>query len=340
MDSRIPEVPLPSVSLCALSLLSANLILMQEDNPSITDAEYDALQLRSTELEKRFPGLVGPTSPSARIGSVLPEAKISQHGHEQQDPAEGAIDALSIKAVTGESSGTRVRLPYVRHLQPLHSLDNVFDDEKARDFVKRVSRAVDVATLGEAESALEGQGAESENGAHAAGTPPEAKFMAEPKIDGLTCALLYENGRLVRAATRGDGISGEDVTANAMMLGESGVPHRLRTTPGALLPTCLEVRGEIYMPEESFVRVNSERERQGLPPFASARNAAAGSLRLLDADVTRERKLGFFAYGAAIADDGSGGCEAVKGGKEVTQTAPTSLADVFGTQARAYNSSC
>lgn len=176
-------------------------------------------------------------------------------------------------------------------------------------------------------------------------------FVAEPKIDGLTCALLYENGRLVRAATRGDGTRGEDVTQNALALGETVVPHLLRH-PGAetpaeasplpsaavvavaaaevKIPARFEVRGEIYMSDEAFERLNVEREGEGFPAFVSARNAAAGSLRQLDADVSRGRGLRFFAYGAAVGDgsgdgDGSGELEA----------RAESLADVFGTQVSA-----
>lgn len=275
----------------------------------------------------------------------------------------------------------RVRLPYVRHLRPLSSLDNIFAEEKVVDFVDRVRRAADVATLGEerylssseggrnddavaggemASPGLEavrehvsGGGAELESAVDAAGRSAEGElemvkdgrgarqqqqpplaFVAEPKIDGLTCALLYEDGRLVRAATRGDGTRGEDVTLNALALGEDVVPRCL--SPVALaavggapaeIPARLEVRGEVYMPDEAFARLNRDREVEGLPAFATARNAAAGSLRQLDADVSRGRGLRFFAYGAAV-----GGEE----GQEDAEASGSSLPDIFGTQAREH----
>lgn len=383
----------------------------QEDLPSITDAEYDALRLRNQEIEDRFPSIIRPDSPSLRVGADVAHSVEtgSVFGREDSPAARVSISAFEREQGDGEGekgegvvapaqadAAARVRLPVVQHLQPLNSLDNVFTEEKATEFVERVRRAVDVATLGERgdgaplsgsvesakdarprnirESPHDGEakrlasetdsaGAESEgreadmdmeDGRIAQSTPlPPLHFVAEPKIDGLTCALLYEDGRLVRAATRGDGAKGEDVTPNILALGETVVPQQLlpratsmtttTTTVSAepvAVPSRFEVRGEVYMSDEAFARLNAEREAEGVPLFATARNAAAGSLRQLDADVSRGRGIRFFAYGAAVAGDIDG---SEKGGGEEREGerrrqdaegvhAGGPLAEVFGTQ--------
>ncbi|MEK8094315.1 NAD-dependent DNA ligase LigA [Methylocystis sp. IM3] len=155
----------------------------------------------------------------------------------------------------------------VKHAVPMLSLGNVFSDEDVEDFVARVRRFL--------------------------GLPQGAPLpcTAEPKIDGLSCSLRYENGRLAQAATRGDGFEGEDVTANIRTLEE--VPQTLRD--GA--PQTLEVRGEVYMTHADFAALNERHQAAGRQIFANPRNAAAGSLRQLDARVTAERPLHFFAYG-------------------------------------------
>ena len=145
------------------------------------------------------------------------------------------------------------------------SLGNIFADEEVAEFCARVRRF-----LGLAEGA------------------PLA-VVAEPKIDGLSCSLRYEHGEFVQAATRGDGYEGEEVTANARVL--DAVPKRLQ---GA--PEILEVRGEVYMAHEDFQALNGRQATAGKPTFANPRNAAAGSLRQLDARITAERPLKFFAY--------------------------------------------
>lgn len=117
-------------------------------------------------------------------------------------------------------------------------------------------------------------------------------LTAEPKIDGLSCSLRYESGRLVRAATRGDGRTGEDVTANVRRIHD--IPHELK---GAEIPDLIEVRGEVFMSHEDFLTLNERNRKEGRPLMANPRNAAAGSLRQLDPEVTASRPLGFFAYG-------------------------------------------
>ncbi len=169
----------------------------------------------------------------------------------------------------------------VRHAVPMLSLGNAFSAEDVGDFVARVRRFLGL-----------------EDGA-------ELRFVAEPKIDGLSCSLRYERGELVMAATRGDGAEGENVTANVRTIRD--VPHRLP----APFPEVLEVRGEIYMARDDFKAMNAALVEAGEEPFANPRNAAAGSLRQKDAAVTAARPLRFFGYALGelsepIADTQSG----------------------------------
>ena len=155
----------------------------------------------------------------------------------------------------------------VRHLVPMQSLDNTYSAEEIGDFVERLQRL------------LPGE---------------EIPFTIEPKVDGVAICLLYEKGRLVRAATRGDGTTGDEVTRNIRTIGV--IPAKLH----GKVPDVLEVRGEVYLPKETFARINAERDEQGLPTFANPRNAAAGTLKQLDPNVVAERKLSavFYGYGA------------------------------------------
>ncbi|WP_443932203.1 NAD-dependent DNA ligase LigA [Phascolarctobacterium succinatutens] len=156
----------------------------------------------------------------------------------------------------------------VRHLEPLLSLGNVFSAEELRAFDERV------------------------RGGLPAGSKVE--YVMEPKIDGLACSLIYENGKLVRAATRGDGVVGENVTANVRTI--RSIPLTLKVLEGEAVPELLDVRGEVYMPRQAFMRLNEQRAERGESEFANPRNAAAGSLRQLDPQVTASRSLSFFAY--------------------------------------------
>jgi DNA ligase (NAD+) len=155
----------------------------------------------------------------------------------------------------------------VRHAAPMLSLGNAFDREDVTDFVDRIRRFLGLTA------------------------DAEIKFVAEPKIDGLSCSLTYEKGELKLAATRGDGEEGEDVTANARQVGD--IPNKLK---GNDWPDIVEVRGEVYMERAAFAAMNAKREAAGQPLFANPRNAAAGSLRQLDPRITAERPVRFFAY--------------------------------------------
>ncbi len=155
----------------------------------------------------------------------------------------------------------------VTHARPMLSLDNAFDEADVREFVARIRRFL--------------------------GLGPDAavELIAEPKIDGLSAALTYRDGRLVQGATRGDGVVGEDITANLRTIRD--LPARLK---GRRVPALLEVRGEVYMRHEDFRRMNEARVEAGEPVFANPRNAAAGSARQLDPSITAARPLHFFAY--------------------------------------------
>ena len=203
----------------------------EQDAPVISDADYDALRLRNTAVEARFPDLARADSPSRRVGS---------------GPAE--------------------KFGKVRHAVPMLSLSNGFSDEDVVEFVGRIRRFLNLRE-----------------------TEP-VEIIAEPKIDGLSISLRYENRKLVQAATRGDGFEGENVMANVKVL--KGVPKTLAVTA----PDLFEVRGEIYMSHKDFAALNEKQIQLGDKVFANPRNAAAGSLRQLDAAITEQRPLQFFAY--------------------------------------------
>ena len=206
------------------------------DAPVIPDAEYDRLLRELQQLEKKFPSLISPDSPSQRVGAK-PLKSFAQ----------------------------------VEHVVPMLSLDNAFDEQELRDFDRRLRERLDLEQL---------------------------EYTAEPKLDGLAVSLLYQNGRLVRAATRGDGYTGEDITQNVRTI--ACIPLRLL---GQDYPPVLEVRGEVYMTKEGFAELNEQQARRGEKLFANPRNAAAGSLRQLDPKVTATRPLMMDCYGVGQVDD-------------------------------------
>jgi DNA ligase (NAD+) len=203
----------------------------QEDAPSISDADYDALKRRNGEIETRFPHLVRENSPSLRVGAARAE---------QFSPVE--------------------------HGTPMLSLDNGFSEDEVKEFDARVRRFLRLPE-------------------------DEIAYTAEPKIDGLSASMRYENGVLVQGATRGDGRVGEDVTANLRTVRE--IPHRLK---GSGWPQVIEIRGEVYLGHEEFAALNEAAVAAGERTYANPRNAAAGSLRQIDPTITAKRPLRFFAY--------------------------------------------
>jgi DNA ligase (NAD+) len=174
----------------------------------------------------------------------------------------------------------------VTHGRPMLSLGNVFSEGDLRAFDQRVRRGLGLPAAPEA--------------------APELKYVAELKIDGLAISLRYERGRFVQGATRGDGTTGEDVTANLRTI--SVLPERLKE------PATVEVRGEVYMPKAEFARINVDREERGLPTYANPRNSGAGSLRQIDSRVTAERRLSSWTYQLIeVAPGGSGGSSGADG---------------------------
>jgi len=211
-----------------------------EDDPEISDQEYDALVRRNAELETQFPHLVRDDSPSKKVGHAVSSSPLGKVTHEVR----------------------------------MMSLDNGFSDEEIHEWVARVRRFLSLPD-----------------------DEPVA-ITAEDKIDGLSCSLRYESGKLVRAATRGDGQVGEDVTANVAYIAD--IPKELS---GDNVPDLFEVRGEVYMSKQDFAALNAAQHEAGGKLFANPRNAAAGSLRQKDASVTARRPLRFWAYGWGAASE-------------------------------------
>jgi DNA ligase (NAD+) len=240
-----------------------------EDTPLISDADYDALRRRNAEIEAAFPHLVREDSPSKAVGFTVSE-----------------------------------KFAKIAHKVPMLSLDNAFSDEDCRDW----SRSLEKKAL-EPFKALEKQAEEKrkrgdlthiefeEEMESIKGAIEEFKIekfpiavTAEPKIDGLSLSIRYENGRLISAATRGDGAMGENVTVNARTI--SDIPKSLTGD----FPDILEVRGEVYMRHADFAALNARLRAEGKAEIANPRNGAAGSLRQLDSAITASRPLRFFAY--------------------------------------------
>ncbi len=180
-----------------------------------------------------------------------------------------------------DSPSTRVGAPplakfdAIAHTIPMLSLDNGFADEDILDFDRRVKRNLNLES--------------------------EIIYTAEPKMDGVAVELVYEDGRLSTASTRGDGFRGEVITANVKTIG--AVPIVMQSVEQSVIPSRLEVRGEVFIGIEPFKNWNAERIDQDLPPYANPRNAAAGSLRQLDSKITASRPLEIFFYGVGVVDD-------------------------------------
>jgi DNA ligase (NAD+) len=209
-----------------------NYLYYVENNPEISDAEFDKLMEELKSLESLYPELIAPDSPTHRIGGYVAEGFKS-----------------------------------VAHIIPMMSIDNVTDDKGAYEFDKRVKKIVEILS--------------------------HIEYVVEPKFDGVSASLRYEDGILSQAATRGDGKVGEDITVNIKTI--KSIPLRLKSNNG--IPERLEVRGEVVINKESFKKLNRELAKEGEPVFANPRNAAAGSLRQLDSGITARRPLDFHFWG-------------------------------------------
>ncbi len=214
----------------------ANYRYYVQDNPSLSDSEYDGLFRQLQSLEAQHPELVSIDSPTQRVGA----APLKEFGS-------------------------------ITHRMPMLSLDNAFAEADISAFDKRVREGLDTN---------------------------EIDYACEPKFDGLAISLHYENGLLTFGATRGDGFSGEDVTANLKTI--RAIPLKLA---GEHVPALLEVRGEVLMLKKDFLAMNKKQEAAGEKIFVNPRNAAAGSLRQLDPRLTTTRPLTFFAYGIGATED-------------------------------------
>ena len=236
---------------------------MSESNPLQQQAEKLREELWAHNY--RYYVLDDPSVPDAEYDRLFRELK--------------ALEAKHPELVTDDSPTQRVGAPplemfeQVTHRVPMLSLDNVFNEEELHGFDRRIRERLD--------------------------TDDEIEYVCEPKLDGLAVSLMYENGKLVQAATRGDGQTGEDITRNIRTI--HSIPLKLR---GQGYPAQMEVRGEVFMPLPGFRKLNEAAEASGEKVFANPRNAAAGSLRQLDSSVTAKRPLDMYAYGVGYVADG------------------------------------
>ena len=226
--------------------------------------QIDKLRQDLRRYEYEYHVLDNPTIPDAEYDRLFHQLKALEATHPELITADSPTQRVGAKPLSGFAQ--------IRHEIPMLSLDNVFSDEEFYAFVKRIEdRLIRL--------------------------PEPLTFCCEPKLDGLAVSILYVNGVLTQAATRGDGTTGEDITANI---------RTIRNIPLQLLmvnpPARLEVRGEVFMPHEGFERLNQQALEKGEKTFANPRNAAAGSLRQLDPKITSKRPLVLNAYGIGIAE--------------------------------------
>ncbi len=266
MEDFAPEVKQRVIELRQL-LQQASYAYYVQDNPIMEDAVYDQLYRELQELETQYPEIIAPDSPTQRVG---------------EKPA--------------------TQFTSVRHNIPLYSLENAFNIEELKAWDQRWRRGRGGEAeeqscpgaeeqRGRGEKLIQNPKSKIQNPLASSPQPPAPLYVCELKIDGSALALTYENGVLVRGATRGDGITGEDITQNVRTI--RSIPLRLQLENP---PQRVEVRGEAFLPLEVFEQINQERSQNGETLFANPRNAAAGTLRQLDPKVVDKRRLDFFAY--------------------------------------------
>src|SRR5688500_13613672 len=234
----------------------------------------DDLRRRIRYHEERYYILAQPEIADAEFDALVHELEALEAAHPDLVTADSPTQRVGGRVAAGFAT--------VEHVEPMLSLDNAYSEEELRAFDERVRR-----------------------GLAAAGQPDAAAtvvdYVAELKIDGVSIALTYEDRVLVRAATRGDGVRGEDVTPNVRTI--RAIPLRLApAAPGGRL----EVRGEVYLPRKAFAKMNAEREEAGDTLFANPRNAAAGTLRNLEPALVARRGLSAFVYQLVVGSGGSG----------------------------------
>lgn len=227
-------------------------------------SQLDTLRKTLRQYEYEYHVLDAPTVPDSEYDRLFHQLKDLELAHPELVTADSPTQRVGAKPLSGFSQ--------IRHEIPMLSLDNAFSDEEFYAFVKRIEdRLIRL--------------------------PNPLTFCCEPKLDGLAVSILYVNGKLTQAATRGDGTTGEDITANIRTI--RNIPLQLLTDNP---PARLEVRGEVFMPHAGFERLNEHALEHGEKTFANPRNAAAGSLRQLDPTVTSKRPLVLNAYGIGIAE--------------------------------------
>ena len=231
---------------------------------STLSKKLEALREKIRHHEERYYVLDDPEISDAEFDALLRELQALEQAHPDLVTSDSPTQRVAGRPAEGFDT--------VEHAAPMLSLDNAYTEDEMRAFDERVRRAL--------------------------GTDDEqpVQYVSELKIDGLSIALTYENGRLLRGVTRGDGVRGEDVTSNVRAI--RAIPLRLKGRPSGRL----EVRGEVYLPKASFERINREREDAEEPLFANPRNAAAGTMRTLDAALVAKRALSTFVYHAVHTD--------------------------------------
>jgi DNA ligase (NAD+) len=254
-----------------------------------------ALRERIRHHEERYYIHTDPEISDAEFDALMRELVALEVQHPLLVTPESPTQRVSGRPAEGFAT--------IAHAEPLLSLDNAYDEGELRAFDERVRKGL--------------------------GLDADARvtYIAELKIDGLSIALTYEDGRLVRGVTRGDGVQGEDVTVNVRTI--RAIPLRLR----GVAPARLEIRGEVYLPNRSFARINEERERNDEPVFANPRNAAAGTMRTLDARLVSTRGLSMFAY-QVVAPDGD------PASLLATQTATLTALAAWGLPVEPHHATC
>jgi DNA ligase (NAD+) len=232
--------------------------------------EYRKLLAEVRGHDRRYYEENRPQVSDAVYDALLRRLKAIETDHPEWADPESPTARLGDRPA-GPASGFTT----AEHRAPMLSIDNTYSDDELREFDVRVQKGLKLDP----------------------GTP--VTYTVELKVDGVSLSLTYRNGALERALTRGDGSSGDDVTANVRAI--TDIPKKVRAVKG--WPEIIEVRGEIYLSRERFLRINAEREEEGLPVFANPRNAAAGSLKLLESDAAAERGLRFLAHGVGFVSD-------------------------------------